>query len=111
MTDLPSALLRSITWDQGTEMARHLAITRSLGAPVYFCDPHSPWQRGSNENTNGLLRDYFPKGTDLSVHSPQHLIAVENELNNRPRQVLNDRAPAELFAAVLASESPSVLRR
>ena len=111
MAGLPQVLLRSITWDQGTEMARHLAITRSLGAPVYFCDPHSPWQRGSNENTNGLLRDYFPKGTDLSVHSPQHLIAVENELNNRPRRILGDRTPAELFAAVLASESPSVLRR
>ena len=85
MADLPAALLRSITWDQGTEMARHLTITRSLGAPVYFCDSHSPWQRGSNENTNGLLRDYFPKGTDLSTHSPQHLLAVENELNNRPQ--------------------------
>jgi IS30 family transposase len=69
MADLPAALLRTITWDQGTEMARHLEITRSLGAPVYFCDSHSPWQRGSNENTNGLLRDYFPKGTDLSTHS------------------------------------------
>ena len=102
MADLPGGLLRSITWDQGTEMARHLTITQSLGAPVYFCDSRSPWQRGSNENTNGLLRDYFPKGTDLSVHSPQHLLVVENELNNRPRRVLGDRAPAELFAAVLA---------
>jgi transposase, IS30 family len=111
MAGLPPVLLRSITWDQGTEMARHLTITRSLGAPVYFCDSHSPWQRGSNENTNGLLRDYFPKGTDLSIHSPRHLFAVENELNNRPRRVLGDRAPAELFAALLASESPSVLRR
>jgi hypothetical protein len=83
MADLPAALLRSITWDQGTEMARH--ITKSLGAPVYFCDSRSPWQRGTNENTNGLLRDYFPKGTDLSTHSPQHLLAVENELNNRPQ--------------------------
>jgi len=91
MADLPAALLRSITWDQGTEMARHRTITRSLGAPVYFADSHSPWQRGSNENTNGLLRDYFPKGTNLSVHSPQHLLAVENELNNRPRHVLDDR--------------------
>jgi transposase, IS30 family len=111
MADLPPVLLRSITWDQGTEMARHLTITRSLGAPVYFCDSHSPWQRGSNENMNGLLRDYFPKGTDLSIHSPRHLLAVENELNNRPRRVLGDRSPAELFAAVLASASPSVLRR
>ena len=111
LADLPRVLLRSITWDQGTEMARHLTITRSLGAPVYFCDSHSPWQRGSNENMNGLLRDYFPKGTDLSIHSHRHLLAVENELNNRPRRVLGDRSPAELFAAVLASASPSVLRR
>jgi transposase, IS30 family len=111
MAGLPPVLLRSITWDQGTEMARHLTITRSLDVPVYFCDSHSPWQRGSNENMNGLLRDYFPKGTDLSIHSPRHLLAVENELNNRPRRVLGDRAPAELFAALLASESPSVLRR
>jgi len=108
---VPEALRRTLTWDQGTEMARHLTITRSLGAPVYFCDSHSPWQRGSNENMNGLLRDYFPKGTDLSIHSPRHLLSVENELNNRPRRVLGDRAPAELFAALLASESPSVLRR
>jgi transposase, IS30 family len=111
MADLPASLLRSITWDQGTEMARHLTITRSLGAPVYFCDSHSPWQRGSNENMNGLLRDYFPKGTDLSTHSPQHLLAVENELNNRPRRVLGHHAPAELFATLLASENPPVLRR
>jgi transposase, IS30 family len=105
MADLPAALLRSITWDQGTEMARHLTIAQSLGAPVYFCDSRSPWQRGSNENTNGLLRDYFPKGTDLSTHSTQHLLAVENQLNNRPRLVLNDRAPAELFGALLASKN------
>jgi len=111
LAGLPPSLLRSITWDQGTEMARHLTITKSLGAPVYFCDSHSPWQRGSNENTNGLLRDYFPKGTDLSAHPPQHLLAVEIELNNRPRRILGDRTPAELFAALLASESPPVLRR
>jgi IS30 family transposase len=111
MGDLPPGLLRSITWDQGTEMARHLTITRSLGAPVYFCDSHSPWQRGSNENANGLLRDYFPKATNLSTHSPKHLLAVENQLNNRPRRILGDRAPAELFALLLASESPPVLRR
>jgi transposase, IS30 family len=111
LAGLPSPLLRSITWDQGTEMARHLTITRTLGVPVYFCDSHSPWQRGSNENMNGLLRDYFPKGTDLSAHPLQHLLAVENEINNRPRRTLSDRAPAELFAALLASEDPSVLRR
>ena len=105
MADLPAALLRSLTWDQGTEMARHLTIAQTLGAPVYFCDSRSPWQRGSNENTNGLLRDYFPKGTDLSTHSTQHLLAVENELNKRPRIVLNDRAPAELFKALLSSKN------
>jgi hypothetical protein len=77
----------------------------SLGAPVYFCDSRSPWQRGSNENTNGLLRDYFPRGTDLSTHSSRHLLAVENELNKRPRIVLNDRTPAELFWALLASKN------
>jgi IS30 family transposase len=111
MRDLPRGLLRSITWDQGTEMARHTTISKSLGAPVYFCDSHSPWQRGSNENANGLLRDYFPKGTDLSAHPQQHLLAVENELNNRPRLVLGDRAPNDLFSALLTSNDPSVLRR
>jgi hypothetical protein len=80
MGNLPAALLRSITWDQGTEMARHLTIAHSLGVPVYFCDSRSPWQRGSNENANGLLQDYFPQGTDLSTRSTQHLLAVENEL-------------------------------
>lgn len=92
-------------------MARHLSITRTLGTLVYFCDSHSPWQRGSNENTNGLLRDYFPKGTDLGIHTLEHLLAVENELNNRPRMVLDDRTPHQLFTALLASESPPVLRR
>lgn len=111
MGSLPRELLRSITWDQGTEMARHLAITKSLGVPIYFCDSRSPWQRGSNENTNGLLRDYFPKGTELSAHSPKHLLAVESELNSRPRHVLNDRTPNDLFTALLASESPPMLRR
>ncbi|ORA20605.1 IS30 family transposase, partial [Mycobacterium aquaticum] len=111
MQDLPPALIRSITWDQGTEMARHLATTDKLGAPVYFCDSRSPWQRGSNENTNGLLRDYFPKGISVASHSPAHLLAVEHELNNRPRMVLKDRCPADLFAALLASSGPPLLRR
>lgn len=111
LADLPPNLLRSITWDQGTEMARHLEITRSLGIPVYFCDSHSPWQRGSNENMNGLPRDYFPKSTDLSSYSAEHLLQVEAELNNHPRLVLGDHAPAELLAALLASQQPSVLRR
>ena len=109
--ELPAGLRRSITWDQGTEMSRHITITKTLGAPVYFCDSRSPWQRGSNENTNGLLRDYFPKGTDLRIHSAQHLLAVENELNKRPRRVLGDRSPAALFEALLASAGQSMLRR
>ncbi len=109
--DLPPHLRRSITWDQGTEMARHLSIPRTVGASVYFCDSHSPWQRGSNENTNGLLRDYFPKGTDLGIHELEHLLAVEDELNNRPRMVLGDRTPHQLFTALLASQGPPVLRR
>ena len=111
MQDLPPELMRSITWDQGTEMARHLATADKLGAPVYFCDSRSPWQRGTNENTNGLLRDYFPNGVSLARHSASHLLAVEHELNHRPRMVLQDRCPAELFAALLTSRSPSVLRR
>ena len=111
MKDLPPALMRSITWDQGTEMARHLATADKLGAPVYFCDSRSPWQRGTNENTNGLLRDYFPKGVTLTNYPPEHLLAVEHELNHRPRMVLQDRCPADLFAALLASDCPSVLRR
>ena len=108
---LPEELARSVTWDQGMEMANHATFTIVTGVPVYFCDPHSPWQRGSNENTNGLLRDYFPKGTDLSIHSPEHLLAVENELNQRPRKVLSDLTPAALFEALLASPDQSVLRR
>lgn len=110
MRDLPAGLIRSITWDQGTEMARHLRISTDLGAPVYFCDPHAPWQRGSNENSNGLLRQYFPKGSDLSIYGVEHLLAVEDEINHRPRAVLHDRTPADLFATLLASASPSVLR-
>jgi len=80
MSHLPPELMRSITWDQGTEMACHLEIVKSLGSPVHFCDSRSPWQLGSREKTNGLLRDYFPKGTDLSVHAHKHLLAVEKEL-------------------------------
>jgi IS30 family transposase len=108
--DLPPGLLRSITWDQGTEMARHVTITEVLGIPVYFCDARSPWQRGSNENTNGLL-EWTPKGVSLSGHPPAHLLAVENELNNRPRIVLQDRCPTDLFTALLASQNQPVLRR
>lgn len=105
MGDLPEALLRSITRDQGTATAGHRAIARSLGVHVYFCDSRSPWQRGSNENSNGLLRDYPPKGSDMRVHSLEHLHAVENELNHRPRMVLCDRAPIELFQALFSSKT------
>ena len=93
MQDLPPTLMRSITWDQGTEMARHLATTDKLGAPVYFGDSRSPWQRGTNENINGLLRDYFPKRVTLINHPPAHLLAVEHELNNRPTWSFKTVAP------------------
>jgi IS30 family transposase len=109
--DLPPWLLRSITWDQGTEMARHNDISATLSIPIFFCDAHAPWQRGSNENANGLLRQYFPKGTDLSIHTPEHLLAVEDEINKRPRMILDDHAPAELFGELLASPKQPLLRR
>jgi IS30 family transposase len=102
MRTLPAALRRSLTWDQGVELARHAEITVALDLPVFFCDPHSPWQRGSNENTNGLLRQYFPKGTDLSVHSPEHLAAVAAELNTRPRMTLGWDSPAQRLAQLLS---------
>ena len=102
---LPGAVRRSLTWDQGWEMRSHAQIAVDADVEIYFCDPHSPWQRGSNENTSGLLRQYFPKGTSLAGHSPADLAAVADELNGRPRKTLGWKTPAEALAEILDADA------
>ena len=100
---LPAQLRRSLTWDQGKEMARHVQFTIDTGVAVYFCDPKSPWQRGTNENTNGLLRQYFPKRSDLAIHSQRDLDAIAAELNERPRKTLAFLTPSQKFTEAVAT--------
>ena len=107
MGALPAQLRRSLAWDQGLEMRNHKKISIAADLPIYFCDPHSPWQRGTNENTNGLLRQYLPKGTDLSVHSAEDLAAIAAELNDRPRKTLGWLKPDEVIGPLLSGQDQS----
>jgi IS30 family transposase len=110
MASLPALLRRSLTWDQGIEMAHHKQIAIANDLDVYFCDPHSPWQRGTNENTNGLLRQYFPKSTNLAIYTAEDLDAAAAELNARPRKTLGFRTPAEAMAPLLQTGSVATTR-
>jgi IS30 family transposase len=111
LADLPAHVRRTLTWDQGSEMARHDLIAQYFSEGIYFAQPASPWQRGTNENTNGLLRQYFPKGTNLNDHGPEVLRAVAERLNNRPRKTLGWKAPIDIFTPALTASTPSPLRR
>jgi transposase, IS30 family len=102
MSRLPEILQKTLTWDQGSEMANHVQIAEATDLDIYFCDPHSPWQRGTNENTNGLLRQYLAKGTDLSVYAPDYLEHVAAKLNNLPRKRLGFKTPAEALDGLLS---------
>ena len=106
LAKLPKLMRKSLTYDNGTEMAQHKLLTKSTKMKVYFTHPYSPWERPTNENTNGLLRDYFPKGTDLSIHSKAYLKKVQRELNERPRKVLDVRSPIEVFKELILNKIP-----
>ncbi len=105
---LPAGLRRTLTWDQGKQLAQHLQITAQTATCAFFCDAHSPWQRGSNENINGLLRDYFPKGTDLGDFTVEQLEHIAVEINDRPGKTLNWSRPADLFASALTTATPAL---
>jgi IS30 family transposase len=108
MSALPAWFAKTLTWDRGVELARHASITQRTGIKIYFADPYSPYQRGSNENTNGLIREYLPKGTDLSVHTPAQLQAIQDELNDRPRKRLGFETPREALARLLEQDLAGV---